>query len=124
MPNILDRFFEDASSRIPTQPVPSDQDLPRPDRPEHDGFDPTDIASDNDALIPVEDRWSIEIATRRLADREIPFPITSEDRELLDGGIREAGFDVYAFYKSRRHVAARPYPGKWHSLIHNFRISL
>ncbi|MBI3147169.1 MAG: hypothetical protein HYZ17_01460 [Betaproteobacteria bacterium] len=113
MPNILDRFFEDASSRIATQPVLSDQDLPRPDSPEHDGFDPTEIASDNDDLIPVEDRWSIEVGTRRLADREIPFPITSEDRDLLDGGIREVGFDVYAFYKSRRHVAARPYPGKW-----------
>lgn len=115
MPNILDRFFEDASSRIAKWPVLSDQYHPRPDSPEHDGFDPTKIDSDNDDLIPVEDRWSLEVYARRLglSDQEIRFPLTSEDRDLLDGGIREVGFDVYAFYKSRRHVAARPYPGKW-----------
>jgi len=113
MPNILDRYFEQASSRFLSQPVLSDQDLPRPEYPEHDGFDPTEIDSDNDHLIPVEDRWTVEVVTRRLADREMPFPISSDDRDLLDGGIREVGFDVYAFYKSRRYLAARPYPGKW-----------
>lgn len=113
MANILDRYFEEASSRIPTQLVLSDQDLPRPEYPEHDGFEPTEIASDNDDLIPVEDRWRIEVVTRTVADREMPFVLSSEDRDLLDGGIREVGFDVYAFYKSCRYVAARPYPGKW-----------
>src|SRR6185437_11715522 len=113
MPNILDRYFEETSRRIPSQSIPSDQDLPRPEYPEHEGFDPTEIDSDHDVLIPVEDRWAVETASRRLADREVSFPITSDGRDRLDGGIREGGFDVYAFYKSRRHVAARPYPGKW-----------
>jgi hypothetical protein len=113
MPNILDRYFEEASSRIPAQPIISDQDLPRPEYPEHDEFNPAEVASDNDNIIPVEDRWKVEVFTRRLADREVPFPISNDDRDLLDGGIREAGFDVYAFYKSRRYIAARPYPGKW-----------
>uniref|UniRef100_UPI000AAA5FC4 hypothetical protein n=1 Tax=Thauera butanivorans TaxID=86174 RepID=UPI000AAA5FC4 len=112
MSNILDRYFEEASSRIPTQPDLSDQDLPRPEYPEHDGFDPAKIASDDDYLISVEDRWMVEVLTRRLADRETP-PIGGDERDLLDGGIREAGLDVYAFYKSRRYIAARPYPGKW-----------
>lgn len=113
MPNILDRYFEEASSRILPQIARSDQCLPQPEYPEHDSFDPTEIASDNDHLIPVEGRWKIEINSRCLADREMPFPISSEERDLLDGGIREVGLDVYAFYKSRRYVAARPYPGKW-----------
>jgi len=115
MPNILDRYFDEASRRIPAQPVLSDKDLPRPEYPEHEGFDPTEIAGDNDELIPVADRGILETATRRLFGSDTPpsFPITKEDRDLLDGGIREVGFDVYAFYKSRRHVSARPYPGKW-----------
>ena len=100
MPNILDRYFDEALSRIPAQSPLSGQDLPRPEHPEHDGFDPAEIAGDNDDLIPVE-------------DKELLLPISSEERDLLDGGIREVGFDVYAFYKSRRYVATRPYPGKW-----------
>jgi hypothetical protein len=113
MPNLLDRYFEETSRRIPTKPVLSDQDLPRPEYPEHDGFDPTEHASDNDYLIPVEDRWVVEVATRRVVHQDVPFSISSDDRNLLDGAIREVGFDVYAFYKSRRYVAVRPYPGKW-----------
>jgi hypothetical protein len=113
MPSILDRYFEETSRRIPTQPVLSDNNLPRPEYPEHEGFDPAERATGNDDLIPVEDRWAVEGVTRRLAGREIPLPISSDDRDLLDGGLREVGFDVYAFYKSRRYVAARPYPGKW-----------
>lgn len=113
MANILDRFFEDASKRILGQPIFADQDPPLPQYPEHDGIELAEIAGDNDDLIPVEDRWKLEVFTRRLADREIPFPISNEERDLLDGGMREAGFDVYAFYKSRRYVRAKPYPGKW-----------
>lgn len=113
MPNILDRYFEDTSRRIPTQPIFSDQNLPRPEYPDHEGFDPTDLASENDDLFPVEGRWAVDKARRRIGDRDTAFPISSDDRALLDGGIREVGFDVYAFYKSRRYIAARPYPGKW-----------
>lgn len=113
MPNILDRYFEETSRRIPAQPPLSDQDLPRPDYPRHEGFDPTEFADDNAELIPVENRWTVETVTRRLLDRDTPFPISEDERGLLDGGIREVGFDVYAFYKSRRYVSARPYPGKW-----------
>jgi len=113
MSNILDRYFEDASRRIPQQSNPVEEELPQPEYPEHGGFDPAEVASDDDYLIPVADRWKVEDFTRRLAEREIPFPINSSDRDLLDGGIREVGFDVFAFYKSRRFINARPYPGKW-----------
>lgn len=115
MSNILDRYFEEASRRIPSQSVPSDQYLPRPEYPEHEGFDPAEITSNNDNLILVNDRFKMEGFARRLSYTEIEgdFPISSEDRDLLDGGIREVGLDIYAFYKSRRYVTARPYTGKW-----------
>jgi hypothetical protein len=85
MPNILDRYFEEASRRIPKQPTLSDKDIPCPEYPEHDGFDPAEITGDNDELIPVEDRWTFETLTRRLAERDIPFPISEDERGLLDG---------------------------------------
>ncbi|MBN2594952.1 MAG: hypothetical protein JXA81_15710 [Sedimentisphaerales bacterium] len=116
MPNVLERYFEEASRRIPTQPVLADQDLPKPEYPEHEGFDPTELARDNDNLIPVEERWELDVVAWRLLGRALPyesFPISSDDRKLLDGGIRETGFDIYAFYKSRRYIDIYPYPGKW-----------
>jgi hypothetical protein len=113
MANTLDRFFDEATRRIPSPATVPDEDLPHPDYPEHEDFDPAELASDDDELIPVEDRWGIESAKRQFTGQEIRFPISDEDRDLLDGGLREVGFDVFAFYKSRRHISARPYPGKW-----------
>lgn len=114
MSSILERYFEEALSHIPKQPVLSEQDLPRPEYPEHDGFEPIRSAiENNDEITSVENRWESEVLIRRIAGSEIPFPLSSEYRKLLDGGIRECGFDVYAFYKSRRYLTARPYPGKW-----------
>ena len=115
MSNILDRYFEESSRRIPTQQHLFDKELPLPEDPQHEGFDPTEVASDDDKLIPIEDLGINETSTRRLFGPNIynGISITNEERSLLDGGIREAGFDVYAFYKSRRHVSTRPYPGKW-----------
>ena len=121
MPNILDRYFEETLRRIPAPPDSRDEVTRRPEYPEHEGFDPKERASNNDKLTPVEDRLADEVIARRPTDREPMFPRTRDDRELLsredrillDGGIRELGFDVYTFYKSHRHAADRPYPGKW-----------
>jgi len=35
------------------------------------------------------------------------------EREAAGAGIRCRGFEVLAFYKSRRHIDRRPYKGKW-----------
>lgn len=115
MPNSLDRYFKETLRRIPTQPFSSDQDIPRLEYPEHEGFDPSRCTSDNDSLSTVDNRWKSSVFERLLGDRQqSPFPLSNDDRDLLDGGIREVGFDIYAFYyKSRRYVTARPYPGKW-----------
>lgn len=116
MANMFETFFDEATKRF-RQPRPgdiSDRDLPQPEHPEHDGFDPTQIVSEDDILIPVEDRLLADGFIRRLSDRgEIPFPLSNVDRDLLDGAIREVGIDVYAFYKSRRYISKGPYPGKW-----------
>lgn len=113
MPNILERYFEEAFPRVPTQPIISDQDIPHPEYPESRGFDPAEHAGDNDYLLPADDRRAVEAITWRISGREPPFQLSDKERNLLDGGIREAGLDVYAFYKSRRNIAGPPYPGKW-----------
>jgi len=115
MPNILDRYFEATSLRIRSQSAPPDANYPSPEYPEHDGFDPAERAGESDELITVEDRGLVESASRSIFAPDAPpkFPITEDERSLLDGGIREVGFEVLAFYKSRRHVSFCPYPGKW-----------
>jgi len=111
MPNILEQYFEEASNRIPTDPIHADKDLPRPEYPEHESFNP--IHSNDDFLLPVQDKWTAIGSVWRLGVQQTPFPISSDDRALLDGGIRKVGLEAYAFYKSLRYVANRPYPGKW-----------
>lgn len=112
MSNILDRYFSETSSRIPASPL-RDEELPTPDHPERPDFDRAEKGSDNDVLIPVDDRWAVESAGRLISEGQSSFPLSREDRELLDGGIREGGLDIYAFYKSPRYIGQHPYPGKW-----------
>lgn len=40
-------------------------------------------------------------------------PLESANRNLIEGGIRNRGMDVLAFYKSRRMLQHGPFPGKW-----------
>lgn len=40
-------------------------------------------------------------------------PLDDVDEEVIEGGIRQRGFDALAFYKSRRMMSARPFPGRW-----------
>ncbi len=115
MANILDRFFDEALRHIPSESSLSNQILPRPGNPEHAESDFYEIKEDaNDVLIPINDRLVQRKVLWRLSDsQETPFPLDEKKRALLDGGVREAGFDVYAFYKSRRQIHNSPYPGKW-----------
>jgi plasmid maintenance system killer protein len=103
----IEQFFEEASRRIPTQPFISDKDLPRPEYPQHDGFNPIESEGNDDVLTLLKDYPFA--SDNHLHD----VSITDDDRRILDGGIREGGFDVYAFYKSRRYISASPYSGKW-----------
>jgi hypothetical protein len=81
--------------------------------PRAPGFDPGEIATDNDYLRSVAEEWEFEDTVRMFPDVRNMSRISEEERSLLDGGIREVGLDVYAFYKSRRFLHGRPYVGKW-----------
>jgi hypothetical protein len=99
--NALEQYFEEASRRFPPDPFLSNRDLPLPIYPWREGFNPKELV---DELIPIE---------YVLRDESQERSLTEDDRKLLDGAIREVGIDALAFYKSRRHVDAPPYPGVW-----------
>lgn len=107
MPNPLERFFEDACARISEQRPISENGLPRPEYPMHDRFNPDE--GDGDEVIPVRERHRLEDGP----DAPQQLPIGKGEQELLDSSIREVGFDVFAFYKSRRYLSDQPYRGKW-----------
>ena len=116
MSNIFDHYFEEASRRIPADSTLLNKELPHPEYPDHNGFDPSEIGNSNDSVLPIGDTWEAEHVRKRLSGQEATstFPrISNDERELLDGGVREVGLDAYAFYKSRRYLSSRPYPGKW-----------
>ncbi len=113
MPNTVDRFFSEATRKIPDTPTSSYQEAPHPDHPEAPFFDPAEIAKDDDYLISADEEWEHEETLRNIPDKRNTSRISEDDRSLLDGALREVGIDVYAFYKSRRFLQSRPYVGKW-----------
>jgi len=115
MGNLLDHFFNEAVKRIPSPSALSDQDLPQPEYPEQREHESLKVFEDAD-LFTVDNIRLRDRVAQRLSGRaweENRLPLSDDDRRLLDGGIREGGIDVYAFYKSRRHINANPFPGKW-----------
>ena len=112
MPNILEQFFDEASSRFINESEGL-KNIPILDYPEHKGFDPTQFEGSNDLILPAKDYWAKEGVFRKIAGDDYRYPLDKDARSLLDGALREVGFDAYAFYKSRRYKNALPFPDKW-----------
>lgn len=67
--------------------------------------------SPNDVVLsPDEEALRDRAATLLTGQRDAFDP---DLEEAIEGGIRRLGFDVLAFYKSRRYRDRRPYPGRW-----------
>jgi hypothetical protein len=106
MANAVEKLFETVLSKLPE--IPSQEQLvPREPRGDLDDADDLDIF-DRPYQLPDEQ------------EKIIPYPnkskfrsLTEKDQELILGGIRSRGFDVLAFYKSKRFIHWRPFPGKW-----------
>lgn len=98
MPNVIDKLFESVlGSGLEDDP----DELPIEE--------PKDSSNDV-VLSPDEEALRDEAAARLTGQRDVFDP---ELEEAIEGGIRRLGFDVLAFYKSRRYRDRRPYPGKW-----------
>ncbi len=69
--------------------------------------------SENDSVLTAADNEAVDTTADRLVGHRVDFPIDKEFEEAVEGGLRSAGMDVLAFYKSRRYMNLKPYPGKW-----------
>ena len=116
--NKLDRLF-DRVSTLPNQQWPS-FDL---DGLHDEGPLLSDRDLENSDLTSVEDfENELDTADRvfnRIANSSRPSDITpitgtsEEEKRVLAGGIRQQGFEACAFYKSKRNLTTKPFPGYW-----------
>ena len=103
----FDSFFDEAMKNLPEDDGQSRayfddtlRDLPY----RQDGREVGSLAWDsNSRIIPISDA----------GDDEKWGPCSTEERDLIDGASRKIGFEILAFYKSRRHRDEKPYPGTW-----------
>lgn len=79
---------------------------------ERDPID-TPMDSDGDRLISVNEYAIVEGVSDRIDGGRVADALSSDDEEAIEGGVRHRGFEVLAFYKSRRMVSARPFAGRW-----------
>ena len=112
MANTLERLFDEILPNL--QHDITAEDLPVPDYPEHDEGESFQD-SDNDYVLPLNDvNVADDVISKISSSNTDTYPSLSDgDRKLLAGGFRHYGFEAIAFYKSRRYVHQKPYPGKW-----------
>jgi len=114
MSNMMEKYFSEALQKIPPVGSIEEMGLPEPDYPKSEPFSPESRTSEDDDVSTVSSRWAAfdkaEILNRGPIN---PIVLTKSDEKLIDGGLREIGVDIFAFYKSRRYVDKKPYPGKW-----------
>jgi len=77
--------------------------------------DPIDepMDSPDDAIFTIDEEQTAGDVLNRIAGRRVSGELDSDESEAIEGGVRSRGFEVLAFYKSRRFVLARPFPGRW-----------
>jgi hypothetical protein len=68
---------------------------------------------DDDGLLSPDDEERGLGNFERMAGDRISRQLDDGEKEVIEGGIRRRGFDALAFYKSRRMLSARPFPGRW-----------
>jgi hypothetical protein len=115
MANAVDRLFDQVLADISDKGLhdaPDWADWPV----EEDGSDVLDRPpeADETLLRPLPEELLADRAIDRMLDDGFPpIEVTPGDRELVEGNIRHRGLDALAFYKSRRFIDQRPFPGRW-----------
>ncbi len=115
MTNMAERVFDKVLADI--SDVGRD-DLP--DWPDHpaveDDHDTLDYPPDGDEsqLERIGATSSAALSTDGVpADRSTRTILPDIEKEMIEGGIRQRGLETLAFYKSRRFLKHRPFPGHW-----------
>ena len=112
MANAAERLFDSVLSNLNDV-----DDLNWPDDQTRDTLDvdPIDepMDSSDDGIFTIDEEQTAGDVLERLAGRRVSGELDSDEFEAIEGGIRSRGFETLAFYKSRRFVSARPFPGRW-----------
>lgn len=115
MANAIERYFDEVSRKLSqNQQEPVDIEFPYQNLdPDFDpDFDPTQLDRNSEIRTVFED-WRSERNQIYRSNEIVVENLSNNDRRLLDGAVREIGLEAYAFYKSRRYLGKRPFPGKW-----------
>lgn len=110
MANTVENLFNSILDSLPSKP--ENEFKPDQENNDHDWLDePPDSKTDDDIITTLDNE---ELFNERLgALGGFNDQISNEVCEVFEGGIRNRGFDVLAFYKSRRYIEKRPYIGRW-----------
>ena len=112
MANATEKLFDSVLSSLDTF-----ADLNWPDDLKLDPLDvdPIDepIDSSDDGIFTIDEEQTAGDVMERMAGRRVSGELDPDEVEAIEGGIRSRGFETLAFYKSRRYLSARPFPGRW-----------
>lgn len=111
MANEIDQIFSQVQESLGNFD-PSRHDIPELDLPKDD-LNPFREAIELGEAVPIDEYEQVVNAIEAIADRRLPPSLSQENRRIIEGGIREAGLEILAFYKSRRDIDKLPYRGKW-----------
>jgi hypothetical protein len=114
MANAAEKLFDQVISQLPADDAnafPADW----PKAEDEDDFDPLDRPpeSSNEEILPYDHVQVADQVFDRMTNGQTVLEPSSEDKGLIEGGIRARGLEALAFYKSRRLIASSPFPGKW-----------
>ena len=111
MANVIDGLFDSILSKLGSV---QELDWPQADIDAGSENIPDDLPELEDADIsPIDE---IEVARRvgrRLTGSSAASELNDDENEAVEGSIRSRGFETLAFYKSRRLIASKPFPGRW-----------
>jgi len=106
--SLLDRNFH-AIDQFPSRP---DGPLPEGDRDELDDERWNDIPEDS--LKPLDGSSELDDQDELTSRHSLPLaPLRPDEQSRIDRAIREVGFEAIAFYKSKRFITRKPFPGVW-----------
>ncbi|OAJ62761.1 hypothetical protein A6V36_20535 [Paraburkholderia ginsengiterrae] len=112
MANAVEKLFDSVLAKLPPESTEiNDESNADSDRSRDIIDEPLDSESDEVHTLDFHD--SVYEAHDALHSGRSLWELPPEADGIIEGGIRRSGFDVLAFFKSRRHLAARPFPGRW-----------
>jgi hypothetical protein len=111
MANSVERLFDTVLKNLDTGPSINWDKIPK----EFGNLDRLDepVDSREDGIFTIDEEEDSTEALDRISGARVPGEIDHDENEAIEGSIRASGFETLAFYKSRRLIKSRPFPGRW-----------